>query len=548
MSQKPKSILFPIVVIVVSALVLVGAMYLTQNNANTQRGAYFSGAKLLMQPTTVTANVGDEVPVQLWVQTDTLSGSTTPAKVSSVDTTFCYDAGFNLAGTSTASAITLNTEAFGSLEYIKDQNHCLRIVAVSSGIAPENLKSGMVLVASIKLKAVEAGTRMIVINPDESAIAGYNPVAGATDMTMKLGSVENSTYTIGGTGTPTPTPMANTANLKLNFRGFNYRVGDGMGADASIAISGGKVSTIKASISFDPSKLRLENFIPENDFYLVSKTIDSNTGKVVVSLGTSIPVTATGTGVNYGLMDFTAIGESTVNLSYVSDSIQVTGVDSQGNSTNFVTTSSPSETVNILPATTGPILKFRMSFLGIHNSAQCATAEKMPLTVIVRAADGTTKTITNLTAVRETYTDANALATYMVSIPLDNFNFYDNLSVFIKDARHLQVKYGVSGQSAFYNKAGGELSGLTSNYTTTPVFDFTKYPLLAGDVTGATSGTQDGVVDGLDFSYVKTQSIARTSVDAGGYMLADLNGNCKMESQDLSLLMLSLSEKQGQLY
>jgi hypothetical protein len=61
-------------------------------------------------------------------------------------------------------------------------------------------------------------------------------------------------------------------------------------------------------------------------------------------------------------------------------------------------------------------------------------------------------------------------------------------------------------------------------------------------------GKQNGQIDGLDFSYVKTQSIARTAADAGGYMLADLNGNCKMESQDLSILMLSLSKKQGQLY
>jgi len=91
------------------------------------------------------------------------------------------------------------------------------------------------------------------------------------------------------------------------------------------------------------------------------------------------------------------------------------------------------------------------------------------------------------------------------------------------------------------------LGGLTNDFTTTPLFDFTKYPLLAGDVTGP-DGTQDGVVDGLDFSFVKTQSIARTEVAAGEYMLADLNGNCKMESQDLAILMLSLKEKQAQLY
>jgi hypothetical protein len=190
-----------------------------------------------------------------------------------------------------------------------------------------------------------------------------------------------------------------------------------------------------------------------------------------------------------------------------------------------------------------------MTYLGIKNGAQCATVGDMPLTVIVRAPDGTTKTLDNVPSYGGAVgTDISALAVYNVQVPLGDFNYRDNLAVFVKGPKSLQVKYGVNGQSAFYNKAGGELSGLTNDGATTPVFDFTKYPLLAGDVTGLTGGVQDGVVDGLDFSYVKTESIKRTEVGAGGYMLADLNGNCKMESQDLSILMLSLSEKQGQLY
>jgi len=42
--------------------------------------------------------------------------------------------------------------------------------------------------------------------------------------------------------------------------------------------------------------------------------------------------------------------------------------------------------------------------------------------------------------------------------------------------------------------------------------------------------------------------VKRTGVEDRGYILADLNGNCQMESQDVALLMLSLSVKQGQLY
>jgi len=72
--------------------------------------------------------------------------------------------------------------------------------------------------------------------------------------------------------------------------------------------------------------------------------------------------------------------------------------------------------------------------------------------------------------------------------------------------------------------------------------------MLAGDVTGPTYERQDGVVDGRDFSYVKTRAIQRISCNPGEDMLADLDGNCQVVSVDISTLMLSLAEKQGQLY
>ena len=118
------------------------------------------------------------------------------------------------------------------------------------------------------------------------------------------------------------------------------------------------------------------------------------------------------------------------------------------------------------------------------------------------------------------------------------------LGVFLKGPRHLQMKYGVDDQVEFYNQSEGKIS-VTASSATTPVHDFTKYPLMAGDVTGPEDEGQDGVVDGLDFSYVKTEVNKRLE---GDNMLADLNGNCKLESQDLTLLMLAMKDKQEQLY
>ena len=170
----------------------------------------------------------------------------------------------------------------------------------------------------------------------------------------------------------------------------------------------------------------------------------------------------------------------------------------------------------------------------------------MPLTVTVLAADGTTKTYNNVMPTKSGASSAG-LADYLVSLRLSGFNYNSNIAVFVKGPKSLQMKFGIDGQSKSYDKAGGELSGLTNDDATTKVFNFDAYPALSGDVTGP-SGTQDGTIDGLDFVMVKAEAVKRTPALAGGYMLADLNGNCQMESQDVTTLMLSLSEKQGQLY
>jgi hypothetical protein len=190
-------------------------------------------------------------------------------------------------------------------------------------------------------------------------------------------------------------------------------------------------------------------------------------------------------------------------------------------------------------------LKFKMAFYGVRGDAMCADPVKLPLNVTVRSNDGVVKNYTGIIATKTN--SSGDVGIYEVKMTLNGFKVRDNIAVFVKGPKSLQVKYGANNQSAYYSVAGGELSGLTSSESSTPMFDFTKYPLLSGDVTGP-NNSQDGVVDGLDFSYIKTESIKRTEVAEHGYMLADMNGNCKMESQDVANMMLSLSVKQGQLY
>jgi hypothetical protein len=524
--------------VVVLLAALAASVVLTSKNQETRRSAAFDTSTLKVLPAEkITAGVGETFAAQLWYYTSTNS------KVDGVQTVVCYGSGVTLV------SIVANAEAGFSADPITatktlSTGACTTVVVTSNKEAAKLLTTGKAF--TMYFKGIRTGTANISLDKNTSSMTGDNS-ASEVDKNITVTGVTGTSYEIVDT--------AGKANLRLSFMGDKYRVGGGVGANASVSLAEGKVSTIDVKINYDHSKLRLENIIPQNGFTIKTKEINNTTGAVQVSLESSTPVVASVSGIHFALMDFTAIGQGTVNLSYdPSYSIRVTGENTNNNVVTFETVTTPSDSITIQPAgltptqgVSGLVLKYKMTFWGITAGAQCADPAKMPLTVIVRAANGTTKTFTNIIATKLSG-DQGGLGIYQVSLPLGDFNYKDNLAVFVKDGRHLQVKYGITEQSAFYNKAGGELSGLTNDEASTPVFDFTNYPLLAGDVTGTTSEVQDRVVDGLDFSYVKTQSIARTAADAGGYILADLNGNCKMESQDLSILMLSLSEKQGQLY
>ena len=198
--------------------------------------------------------------------------------------------------------------------------------------------------------------------------------------------------------------------------------------------------------------------------------------------------------------------------------------------------------VPTMPVTGSKMVKFVFSYAGIKPDVKCVN--NWPISVVVLASDGTTKTFSNVISTKLDGSTSTGLAKYKASVVLDNFNYTSGLSVFIKGSKHLQVKYGMDGQTAFYSQQKGTL-GVSSGDDPNPNwlgYDFTGYPLLAGDV------NQDGVVDGVDFSQVKTAAITRRAVSDGDNMVEDLNGNCAMESQDVGLLMITLNQKQDQLY
>jgi hypothetical protein len=220
--ENNKSNILKIIFSLLLVIGLIGGVILVSQNQNTQRGAYFSGAKLLILPETIATSPDTDVPVQLWVDT------ANNAKVSAVDTEICYGNGLKLDAADTDSLltlITLNTEAFKVVEFVKNNadTKCLRLVAVSSGINTTDLKSGLVKVANIRFKSLSSGSGEIKITKSKSIISGYNPTPGATDTSMSISSVVNAPYTIGTGGTnPTVTPSVGQTNPVPTPDGVNY--------------------------------------------------------------------------------------------------------------------------------------------------------------------------------------------------------------------------------------------------------------------------------------------------------------------------------------
>jgi hypothetical protein len=183
-------------------------------------------------------------------------------------------------------------------------------------------------------------------------------------------------------------------------------------------------------------------------------------------------------------------------------------------------------------------LSFKIAFDGVA-AANIKCFDNFKTVTLTVGKVGTT--LTQQLSVGVSKTDLTTSKNYAI-FEADNvalgtgFSGVANVYARIKGQVHARMYYCVKSQSA---KNTSEICNLSLDGT---VNNFYEYPILGGDV------NQDGVVNGQDFSAVKTASMTRKQVADGGYMVEDLNGNCLMESQDVTLLMLALNEKQGQLY
>ena len=246
-------------------------------------------------------------------------------------------------------------------------------------------------------------------------------------------------------------------------------------------------------------------------------------------------------------LNFTAISAGSGEIVIDKEKSMVTG-DNSASATDktLAITSVAGTTYEIKEAVlTGdePILNYKVSYAYVKvGDNKCLV--NWPLQVIALGG-GESKVYTNV--IPSSKIEIEGKVVLQGSLPLVGFNQTSNVAVFIKGPKHLQRKYAVQNQSGPYNKAGGELT-LTKSATTSPVYDFSAYPMLAGDVIGTNSESQDGWISGVDYSYVKTKADLHVTVNDGSYLKGDLDGQCQANANDMNELKISLEKKQEELY
>ncbi len=337
------------------------------------------------------------------------------------------------------------------------------------------------------------------------------------------------------------------------------------------------LSAMEIGLVFDNSRLKVNSVTKEplvGD--VIQKRVDQATGKIVLeaTLGEGDTRGVTGVASLFRIeLEALAQGEARLGVdgSYV---YMLRGISSQGTpetlewgtlgwgvyqvgsgaaatdtpTPEVTATATPTPTATLTPSptptpTAGPggaanLLKFKMAFEDVGPDSSCAVNWPVKVTVV-----GPTQMRSYENVGLALVENGGGLRKYLGVVNLDGISEREGLAILIKGPKHAQTKYAVDGQTAFYNRPGGQITILADQ-----TVDFSGYPLVPGDVVGRDSGEQDGVVDGVDFAYVKAKALLREQAEVGGDLKADLDGNCLVNSLDVANLMVALQEKQDQLY
>jgi len=506
-------------------ITLFGGLMLVKQNQDTRKGASFANTKLILFPSSrIDKKIGEIVPVKVHFLTE--SG----AKVDGVQTRVCWGNHLKLD----ESGIVVNTQnGFDSNPIVAIKDNCVILVATSK-LAADKLKSTGEVFA-LNFEAISEGEGPVTILKESSMVTGDNS-ASAIDKEIAVTGVENTTYKISDSSevcetnadcpsgyecyqppTPTCPPGDNcldvlprkycrpiqTQNCNRCSTVFKYMRVSWKAVDCSIdPISSSSSAEVEVTRTYD------ESCTTGNNPLECSRCSKVNNKEYVWWLREA---------------DKTCDDDPAVNQSVYRA---------------FRNECS-------LPTGQWPVLNYRVQYAYVKTDySKCFVPKDWPLQVIVLGG-GVTRVYNGV--IPSKVDRSGNFVTTGGSLALEGFNSTDNVAVFMKGPKHLQMKYAVDKQKIRYSKAGGELN-LTKSVETSPVYDFTAYPILSGDVVGKNSDNPDGIVDGYDWTEVKRWAKVLATTEDGGYIESDLDGSCQVNSNDLYQLRKTLEEKQGELY
>jgi len=343
----------------------------------------------------------------------------------------------------------------------------------------------------------------------------------------------------------------------------NVTVGEVFTAKVMLKTGSQKISVVNIKLNVDPAKLKVKSAVMNsgkfNNVFLetYSNGLVSLFGGVTATTTADLP----SGDIEFATIIFEGIANGSVDVTLASG-WEVTGPGVNNdysydlkwkNATYVVSTVAVVEPTTIPTAIPTPngvdlVLSYKVSLANVNpSSAQCVGNLTFK---IMAVANGQTKTYTDVFP--QTKTVVGNKLVFGGSLNLVGFNETQDVSVFVVGPKQIQMKYGENNQSSAFNQAIGKLTLAKVN---SPIYDFSNYPLIAGDVVSNNSLTsQDGLVNGVDFAYIKSKSMIHETVATNligkpeGTLRGDLNGDCQVNSNDVNIMKISLQDKQGQLY
>lgn len=325
-------------------------------------------------------------------------------------------------------------------------------------------------------------------------------------------------------------------------------VGETFSAKIMLDSGNYKLSGINVSLNIDSSKLKVLSVVPNHNAFenvILKSSVNNLVNLYIVSFKKSaeLPsgVIELGTVTLGGVQNSTSVVDVKANW-------EVVGVTTSNDNNYTLVWQNANYTVGSVINGTDQVLNYKVALANVNpNSAKCIVSPPLKFMIV---GGGQSRTYADV--LPQTSEVVGSKLIFGGSLALTGFTATNSVAVFVSGPKHLQTKYGRADQSTMYDKAGGELT-LTKN--SSPVYDFSNYPMLAGDVVSNNSQTsQDGNVNGVDFAYVKSQALIHKTVLADlqgkpeGFLRADLNGDCQVNSNDVNIMKITLQDKQGQMY